>query len=394
MANNMETLKAVDRAHGWEPTSLYVHIPFCASRCHYCDFTTYVAPAAAMTTYVQHLGQELALLGTETTQPLKTIFFGGGTPTVLSAALLQQTLDAVKQEFVIDPDCEWTVEANPGTVTAEKLSILTAAGVNRLSFGAQTFDDRLLMAIGRSHDAKTIVSSVQAAFAAGIAHINVDLMFGLPEQTLPDVSSALADCLGLGVDHVSAYWLKVEPGTPFARWQESGLLPLPGEDAEADMYELVRTSLTAAGFTHYEVSNFTRQAGEARHNLVYWRNEPYLAAGVGAHGYVRGVRYENDKSLAVYAARLAQGLRPLHGTESVSAEQAMEDTMMLGLRLAEGVNRTRFYDRHHLALDDAFAEPIDWGIQHKLLEWDGDVLRLTMSAWPIANVVFEKFLAG
>ena len=375
-----------------DPTSLYVHIPFCGSRCHYCDFTTFVAPRSVMDGYVEDLKRELAMVSSLTSKPLRTVFFGGGTPTALDSKQLAFVLSAVTEAFDVEPTAEWTVEANPGTVNEEKLSVLRERGVNRLSFGAQTFEDRLLLAIGRSHDSETIESSVQLAQSRGFTRINLDLMFGLPEQSLDDVREALNRVVQLGVHHVSAYWLKVEPGTPFHQWREAGLLPLPGEDAEADMYHLVRETLKQAGFHHYEVSNFATEGEMAEHNLVYWRNEPYLAAGVGAHGYVNGTRYENHRVLQRYSADLMKGTRPVLETNQVDAHEAMEDTMMLGLRLSEGVSKRRFLKRHGKSMEAVFGEAIDWGLRNSLLTWDQDSIRLTDRAWPIANVVFEKFV--
>lgn len=381
-----------DRLWLADPTSLYVHIPFCASRCHYCDFTTYVAPAAAFDSYVADLTAELALLGAGVRRHLRTVFFGGGTPTALNAAQWETVLTALHAHFDVASDAEVTVEANPGSVDDAKLRALRAGGVNRISFGAQTFDDRLLMTIGRSHDAATVVDSVKRAQAAGLARINVDLMFGLPEQSMDDVNHSLQQLLSLDVEHVSAYWLKVEAGTPFGKWQAAGLLPLPGEDLEADMYERVREVLQAAGYVHYEVSNFARPGGEAQHNLVYWRNQPYFAAGVGAHGNVHGHRYENVKSLAAYHGRVAAGHRPTADGHAISAEEACEDTMMLGLRLREGVAAEVFRARHGVDMTARFGHVIDPLVAQGWLAWRGTTLYLPDRMWPLGNTVFERFV--
>lgn len=381
-----------DTLHLTPPSSLYVHIPFCASRCFYCDFTTYVAPKEAVESYVDALQGEFQLLSTEATSPLRTVFFGGGTPTLLSAEQLRRVLHSLRQSFAISGDAEITLEANPGTVDVEKLHVLQEYGVNRISFGAQSLNDRLLMTIGRLHDADAVYKGVELAHASGFQHINVDLMFGLPEQSMEDVMSSLRGLFEMNVDHVSAYWLKVEPGTPFAKWQAQGVLPLPGEDAEADMYDLVRDELAAHGYSHYEVSNFARAGGEARHNLVYWRNEPYWAAGVGAHGYVYGVRYENVKSLLEYKRMMAEKTRPFLAQTRVPLREAMEDTMMLGLRLREGVSAARFAQRHGVEMKSMFSDVIHKLSVQGLLEWRDGNLRMTERAWPIANVVFEQFI--
>jgi oxygen-independent coproporphyrinogen III oxidase len=374
------------------PTSLYVHVPFCASRCFYCDFTTYVAPSSAVESYVDALQIEFDLLSNRVSEPLQTVFFGGGTPTLLSSRQLERVLTSMRNRFPIGDDAEITFEANPGTVDAEKLEVMRAFGVNRISFGAQSLNERLLMAIGRLHDAEAVYKGVELAHAAGYPHINVDLMFGLPEQGLHDVEASLDGLMAMDVDHVSAYWLKVEPGTPFAKWQSQGELPLPGEDAEADMYDLVRERLAAHGYVHYEVSNFAKPGGEARHNLVYWRNEGYWAAGVGAHGYAYGVRYENVKSLLAYHDKLSQRQRPIAEEVHISTLESMEDTMMLGLRLRGGVPASVFAARHGFQMHRVFGDIIERLSQQGLVEWSGDSLRLTDKAWPIANVVFEEFI--
>lgn len=381
-----------DQTHHLAPTSLYVHIPFCKSRCFYCDFTTYVAPRPEVDAYVTYLEQELELLGRETDKPLKTVFFGGGTPTYLDVGQLRQVLSALHRHFVIEADAEFTMEANPGTVSPEKLEVLHSFGVNRISFGAQTFDENLLMAIGRTHDRDAIFRSVEQAQAAGFERINLDLMFGLPEQTLESVSRAIDEVCRLDIRHISAYWLIVEPDTPFERWQEQGLLPLPGEDAEGDMYDFVRNTLKDRGFEHYEISNFAKPGQAALHNLVYWRNEPYLAAGVGAHGYARGHRYENVKKLMDYAKLLSTGKRPIADSHLVSAAESVENTMMLGLRLREGVSLREFRQRHGVPLDSVFGETIERLVTQGLLCLADDRVMLSDEAWPIANLVFEKFV--
>ncbi|WP_245631947.1 radical SAM family heme chaperone HemW [Alicyclobacillus ferrooxydans] len=391
---NKMSVQLDDRMHSSTPTSLYVHIPFCKSRCFYCDFTTYVAPRPEVDAYVKFLQREFEMLGSETNQPLKTVFFGGGTPTYLDARQLDEVLRSMHQYFRIASDAEITVEANPGTVDAEKLTVLRQWGVNRLSFGAQTFDENLLMAIGRTHDTDAVRTSVELAKQSGFSRINLDLMFGLPEQTIESVERAIAEVVRLGVRHVSAYWLKVEPGTPFHRWQDAGLLTLPGEDTEADMYDVVRKSLSGYGLVHYEVSNFAVPGEEALHNLVYWRNEPYLAAGVGAHGYVRGVRYENVTRLTDYARMISEGKRPIADDHQVSPQESAEDTMMLGLRLKDGVSAAEFLARHGVPMDTVFADELERLVTQGLIEYRDGVVRLTEKAWPIANLVFEEFVGA
>lgn len=374
------------------PTSLYVHIPFCKSRCFYCDFNTYVAPQKVMEQYMEALDTEFSWIEPKVQGPLDTVFVGGGTPTLPPSSLLERMLQSLHAHFSFAPGAEMTFESNPDSIDSEKLNLLRAYGVNRISFGAQSFRDRLLMTIGRAHDAKTAVESVWQAAEAGFTHINVDLMFGLPDQSLDDVQHALTQVLELPVDHVSAYWLKVEEGTPFASWRELGQLPLPGEDLEADMYDLVRRTLTEHGFRHYEISNFAKPGGEARHNLVYWRNQPYIAAGAGAHGYIGGVRYENVRPIPTYLDRVGQSLQPIAETYNISVRERAEDAMMVGLRLAEGVSDRLFTARFGETVEAVFGQVVTALCSQGLLDFDGETYRIPAQYWPVANVIFEKFV--
>lgn len=375
------------------PTSLYVHIPFCQSRCFYCDFNTYVAPPSLMESYTEALVQELAWLGKEAQQPLQTVFFGGGTPTRLPIPLLKKVLAAVRAYFPLAPDVEWTVEANPGSADVGKLETLLEAGVNRISFGAQTFSERLLMSIGRIHNVDDIASSVERAQSLGFQRINLDLMFGLPEQSKADVEESVKCALSLHVRHISAYWLKVEEGTPFFQWQAADQLPLPGEDAEADMYGQVRELLESAYLRQYEISNFAERGAEARHNLVYWRNEPFFAAGAGAHGNVNGTRYENVSSLLEYCQMVANGRLPHASAISETYAEAAETTMILGLRLRDGISLRRFEERFSAVPQQLFGEVWESLFQQGYLQQKGDFVSLPLQYWAVSNEIFEKFVA-
>lgn len=382
-----------DREERRAPQSLYVHIPFCKSRCFYCDFTTFVKSPAAMEAYVDALIAEWDLMEPQEA-PLVTVYFGGGTPTLLSAPLLDRVLSALRRRFDLSEDAEITFESNPDSITREKLRVLRDHGVNRVSFGAQAFQDHLLQAIGRAHLRDAIEEAVWSACDLGFRHLNVDLMFGLPDQTLDDVDESIDAVLRLPVDHVSAYWLKIEPGTPFAKWREMGLLHLPGEDVEAEMYDLVRARLRAAGFDHYEISNFAKPGGEARHNLVYWRNEPYLASGIGAHGYVRGERYAMERRFSTYLQAVREGRRPVASRERVSVPERAEDQVILGLRLAEGVDARRFEARFGRPLRDVFPGVIERQLAEGLLEQRGHVYRIPDRYWPVANAIFEQWIGA
>jgi len=379
------------------PRSLYVHIPFCGSKCFYCDFNSYVTGAAARQIYVDALVQEIAMLARDVRSghgrlQLDTIFFGGGTPTLLSLEQWQAVARTIDQYFELSPHLEWTTEANPGSVDRELLAGLRQIGVNRISFGAQTFNDMLLQAIGRMHDASDVDKSVRAARAAGFERISLDLMIGLPGQTASDVDDAVARVLECGVSHVSAYGLKVEPGTTFAKWEAAGHLFLPEEDDEADMYEALRSTLMSHGFHQYEISNFARGDEEARHNLTYWRNLPYLAVGAGAHGYVAGTRYENVRALDAYARMVESGTRPVAESTAVSPAEAMEDALMLGLRLSEGVQRDPFLRRYGHQLDEVFGSSIRSLVDRGWLLDDGKKIAIDPAYYPVANEIFASFI--
>lgn len=379
------------------PRALYVHIPFCASKCFYCDFTSYVTGAPARTAYTGQLAAELRMLRDEffghVERPrLDTVFFGGGTPTLLTVAELEILGATLHQLFDLSADVEWTVEANPGSVTIEQLQCLREFGVNRLSFGAQTLNDTLLQAIGRLHLAQDVERSLELAHTAGFNRVNLDLMLGLPDQTMADLRESVAFVGDSGIEHVSAYGLKIEANTPFAKWEEAGLLRLPDEDAQADLYEEVRAEFGRLGYEQYEISNFSRPGGESRHNLGYWSNLPYLAAGAGAHGYVYGVRYENERSLAAYGRAVTSGARPVALRRAVSSAEAMEDTLMLGLRLQNGVSRVHFANLHGESLDERFAEPIRRLVSLGVLDDDGDRVAVPRRHYGIANEIFAEFI--
>ncbi len=378
------------------PRSLYVHIPFCHSRCFYCDFTTFVVDTTVREKYVDHLVKELALVANTYTKGervvLDTVFFGGGTPTLLSAQQWQKIAFAIDTYFIRSTTCEWTVEANPGSTDVSLYETLRAIGVNRLSFGAQTFNEGLLQAIGRLHFASDVKKSVDRARQAGFERINLDLMLGLPDQTIDDAVFAVDEVLRMGITHISAYGLKIEAGTPFAKWQQQGLLRLPGEDLEVAMYEAVRSKLLTQEFVHYEISNFATAGEQARHNLVYWKNLPYFAVGVGAHGYVFGERYENVRSLAQYEDYIDQEKRPIATIETVTKEEAMEDTMMLGLRLQQGVSMKDFQRMHGVPVRQVFGQQVDSLLAKGLLVQENGQLRIPAKHYEIANVIFEEFI--
>ncbi|SFS82491.1 radical SAM family heme chaperone HemW [Marininema halotolerans] len=375
------------------PRSIYIHIPFCSHKCHYCDFTAYVVGGQPVDEYLDALDEEMAWTVQETPpETIDTIFIGGGTPTVLDVKQMERLLRSIRRYFPNWSDqMEYTVEANPGTTEKEKLAVMMAGGVNRISFGAQTFRSDLLSNIGRVHSVADIGQSVETARQVGIDNISLDLMFGLPQQSVADMEEAIREGLALKPEHFSVYSLKVEEGTVFHTKLLQGKLPLPSEEDELMMYQLTRERLQTAGYSQYEVSNFAHPGKESRHNATYWKNNAYYGLGAGAHGYTRGVRHVNVKGVGEYIRRCAKG-RPIAETLDVSRMEAMENEMILGLRLAEGVQEAHFYDRFGIPLDGVFGKVLTQLQNKNLLENEMGRWFLTEKGLLFGNDVFSAFL--
>lgn len=372
---------------------LYVHVAFCRTKCFYCDFNAYAGLGHLVDDYVRALVAEIDRLP----RPLRigSIFFGGGTPSLLTPAQVATVLDAAHR-WPVAPDAEISLEANPGDLSLAYLKELRAAGVNRLSMGVQSFDDAMLRRLGRRHDAATAVAAFEQARAAGFANLSFDLMFALPGQALAHWQSTLDRALALAPDHISLYNLTVEPETPFATWVTAGKLSVPDDDAAADMYQAAIDALDQAGFVHYEISNWARrdvnQDFRAQHNLRYWRNQPYLGVGAGAHSYFADQRSANLRSPAVYVARALAGESTMESVEGISEALAMGETLMLGLRLAEGVGYDDFAKRFGRSLDAVYGGTMHELIAMGLLARESDRLVLTPRGRFLGNEVFYRFL--
>ena len=379
---------------------LYVHIPFCERKCSYCDFNSGVYGPETRERYV------FALLNDILSSPLagtraKSAFFGGGTPSVMPAAALARLMDALSETFHFDDDAEITVECNPGTIASERmagetteafLQLLRTAGINRLSFGVQSLDAGLLQTLGRIHSPEQAVESVHLAREAGFDNINVDLMFALPGQTHAQWAETLDGALTLEPEHISAYSLIVEPETPFALWDQQGRLPRCNEDDEAAMYETVIQTLTSAGYEHYEVSAFARPGKRSVHNTIYWRNEEYLGFGVGAASYVDGERSTREGRLESYVQLAENGMDPTVSRERLDRRGRMGETMMMGLRILDGVNRGAFVERFGNDPCDEFAEEVATLSRQGLLEVTPGAIRLTYRGLFLGNEVWEAFI--
>jgi oxygen-independent coproporphyrinogen-3 oxidase len=325
---------------------VYVHVPFCASRCGYCDFNTYTAaelgPGASRESYLPTVRSELALaaraLAGAAPARVDTVFVGGGTPTLLPAGELARLLADIDATWPLAPDAEVTVEANPESVDPASLRRLRAAGYTRISLGMQSAARHVLAVLDRRHSPGRAVSAAAEARAAGFRHVNLDLIYGTPGESAEDFAGSLAAAIGAGVDHLSAYALTVEPGTALSARIRRGELPAPDDDRAADRYLAADATLAAAGFAWYEISNWSASpAGRCRHNLGYWNGADWWGLGPGAHSHIGGVRWWNVTHPGRYAARLAAGRSPGHGREVLTAGQRRMEEVMLGLRLADGL---------------------------------------------------------
>lgn len=333
-------------AWGERGFSIYVHVPFCASRCGYCDFNTYTAadlgaePGTRQDAYVAAVAAEVELVTQvlQASPPVQSVFFGGGTPTMLAAADLAGLLNKISERFDIAPDAEITTEANPESVDREYLDTLVAAGFNRLSLGMQSARESVLAVLERRHHAGKVSQVVAAARDAGFTSVSLDLIYGTPTESLADWQASLVAAIETSPDHISAYSLIVEEGTRLAAQVRRGDLPPVDPDVHAAYYEQAEQILAAAGFANYEISNWAKPGHESRHNLAYWRGSDWWGIGPGAHSHVGGVRWWNVRHPRGYAARLSQGLSPAQAREVLTDDERHVEDVLLGLRLAEGLN--------------------------------------------------------
>lgn len=381
----------------YAPKALYIHIPFCTNKCHYCDFTSYVLKGQPVDEYLEALEREMALTVAQMPpERIDTVFVGGGTPTVLTPPQMERFLASVKKHFPLADDVEFTMEANPGTTDPEKLAAMFAGGVNRISFGVQSFNNALLERIGRIHSVEDVYKSLENARAAGFTNLSIDLMFGLPGQTVELLEDSVNKALALDLPHYSLYSLKVEENTLFHKLYQRDELPLPPEDEEFNMYTLLMDRLKQAGRNHYEISNFARPGYESRHNSTYWRNEPYYGLGAGAHGYASGLRHVNVKGVQPYIDYTKTKLPRLE-ENAVPEYEAMEDFMMVGLRLLKGVRASDYAAQFEgRKLEDKFGPIIEKLEKNGLLERIEDagdtIYKLTDKGVLFGNDVFGSFI--
>ena len=407
------------------PYSLYLHIPFCTHRCAYCDFNTYAGQESLIPAYVDALCKEIEYIGSLRERArgdgeAHTVFFGGGTPSLLSPKQFESVLRSVRSSFRLTDDAEITIEANPGTCSFADLLDLHALGINRISFGVQSANPLELRMLERAHNFFDVIAAVTSARKAGFQNLNLDLIYGLPEQSLQSWQNTVKRILDLHPEHISAYALTLEHGTPFGRWASRGILPLPNPDLAAEMYEWVGETLEANGYFQYEISNWAKDSAlsgaersrsvqaepsfACRHNLQYWRALPYLAFGAGAHGYANGYRYSNVLRIKTYMERLNTDHRSLNTAFPLSPatvnhhkqtlKDDMSEFMITGLRLVqEGISFSEFKKVFGRSLYDVFGKETEELLKVGLIEIKAsDILRLTKRGRLLGNQVFMRFV--
>ena len=371
-----------------KPTSAYVHIPFCTQICYYCDFSKVFIKNQPVDSYLEHLLQEFASYDI---QKLRTLYIGGGTPTALSASQLEVLLDGLTRNLDLSVLEELTIEANPGDLDEDKIAVLKDSAVNRVSLGVQTFDDKMLKKIGRSHLEKDIYENIDRLKLVGFDNISIDLIYALPGQTMEQVKDNVAKAIALDIPHMSLYSLILENHTVFMNRMRRGKLPLPKEEVEAEMFEYIIAELERSGFEHYEISNFSKPGFESRHNLMYWDNAEYYGIGAGASGYVNGVRYKNHGPIRHYLKAVEEGNARIT-EEHLTLREQMEEEMFLGLRKKSGVSMTRFEEKFGRSFDGLYGEIVRDLVQQGLMQVDGDRVRMTKRGLFLGDTVAERFI--
>lgn len=374
-------------------TGIYIHIPFCVQKCLYCDFPSFGGQEKEYERYTAALCREIeAKSHLAKDWKIKTVFFGGGTPTVLSAQQMKRILDTVFRCFDVESDAEITTEANPGTLSLEKCVDLRQMGFNRLSMGVQAWQDELLERLGRIHTRQQFLKNFASAREAGFDNINVDLMFALPEQTLGQWEETLSEITALQPEHISAYSLIIEEGTPFYDLYEKEVYQETDEELDRAMYHTAVQILAEEDYHQYEISNFAKEGKESRHNRIYWQDEGYLGFGLGAHSYWEGKRFHNPYDLHTYMEQAENGNVSMEDVEELSLADQYSEFMFMGLRLTEGIEKKRFAQRFGVDMEDVYGAEMEKCKEEGLLEEKDGWLCLTERGLDLSNQVFMEFL--
>ena len=363
---------------------LYIHIPFCIKKCRYCDFTSFADQADCFDAYTEAVINEMKEYGGES---IDTVFIGGGTPTVLSSAQLERIIKAVFERFNVSGDYEFTVEANPGTLDDEKIKMLLSGGVNRMSIGVQSFNDDDLKALGRIHSAKTAYNTICRLYELGFLNINADIMTALPSQTEEGLLKTVEYLLELPLTHISAYSLIIEDGTPIAEDYKNGLLTLPDEDSDRNMYAALVKMLAKNGFERYEISNFAKDGFECRHNIKYWQCNEYIGLGAAAHSYIKSERFSNTPDLAKY-------LKGEYGRtgETLTEADKISEFIFMGLRMRCGISEKEFKRRFNIGFCEAYKKQLEKFIGGGFMKKENGFYRFTAKGADVSNSILCEFI--
>jgi oxygen-independent coproporphyrinogen III oxidase len=372
------------------PAGIYIHVPFCLGRCNYCGFVTNPHNEEQETRYVESLIHEMGIRSSDL--PADTIYFGGGTPSLLRTSDIGRLIEACRGRFLLTEQAEITLEMNPGTVERQALAELRRVGVNRASLGVQSLDNHELVAMGRLHAAEHAVTAFEDLRSAGFDNVSVDLVAGYPGQTMGSVRKSLEGVIALSPEHVSVYLLELKAGTKLHTLTETGEVPMPDDDLAADLYEEICDILSATGYEHYEISNFARQGCQSRHNLKYWEDSIYVGLGAGAHGMTGRARYANLEDLDQYEAALNKRQLPIAVMTELTPESRFKDALIMGMRLVRGIDLRRLSDQYQADAKAFVMDTIEDLSESGLFVLDGESLTLTPRGRLLSNVVFARWL--
>ena len=377
-----------------QPLGLYIHIPYCIHKCGYCDFNSHPIKQDEMNHYINALVVEMKHYAKiySNTNVIRTIFLGGGTPTTLTACQLERILKECVSEFTVASDAEITIEANPATIDIEQLKSIRQTGYNRISIGVQSFDKAELKLLDRAHGPEEIHSTVDRARKAGFDNLSLDLMFAVPNQSLSSWESNLNKALEKNPEHLSTYNLTIEQGTAFSKLQSNGKLIMPDDDHQLELYKRTIERLTKKGFHHYEISNFARRGKECKHNITYWENKNTLGLGAGASSYMNGTRFKNINLPAHYIRQVKDKKIAVEHSETLEPRQAMGETIMLGLRLLQGISIHQFEKRFQISFINLFRNIISALKEKELVIIEKDYLRLSQKGLFWADSVILEFI--
>ncbi len=373
---------------------IYIHIPFCKQKCFYCDFLSFCDKTESIDKYIECMKKEIKLKSNKKGFIIDTIYIGGGTPSVIDGKLIREVLETIRESFIIDKEAEITIEVNPGTVNKEKLMIYKESGINRISIGLQSTNSNLLKMLGRIHTYQEFMECFKLARHSGFKNINVDLMIGLPNQTLEDINQSIEIISNLNPEHISVYSLIVEEGTKISRDIEKGVLILPKEEFERKMYWTVKEKFANNGYIHYEISNFAKEGYESKHNMNCWNQKEYLGFGASAHSYINHIRYSNIESLDKYIDNISRWQieknKEVHEIQDIDSSK--KEYMLLGLRKIDGVNITEFKNKFADNPIYLFRKELSKLAKEDLIEIDENSIKLTNKGLDLANLVWEEFV--